>query len=347
MATVFELSEPYRNYLVAVLPRGRGVCAMCWTAVDPAYSLCYQCYIARGEYGRRRLADVVVPIALAVKREQLAHELWHYKYDPDATVRRRLETRLAAVLWRFLGQHESHVAEAVDVAGFDIVTTVPGTRKRDDEHPLVRIVGTLVGQTRDRYESLLELGPSGADESRAVLLDRYRPTRTLSDRPSVLLIDDTWTTGGRAQSAVLALREAGAATIAVAVIGRHFDRAFGPGEAYYQQARRRKFTWEQCCLEYHTDDTPRQLYGRAARWLRRLRGQSGHGSQKVTADHVQRVAITIPSSTSNPASNPPNRFLRPRTDHLKPRQAPSTRTVQHCSNPGTRKRSIGQRSPGH
>jgi hypothetical protein len=49
-------------------------------------------------YGRR-LADVVVPIALAVKRGQLAHELWHYKYDADATVRRRLEFRLAAVLW--------------------------------------------------------------------------------------------------------------------------------------------------------------------------------------------------------------------------------------------------------
>ena len=37
---------------------------------------------------RRRLADVVVPIALAVKREQLAHELWHYKYDVDATFAR-------------------------------------------------------------------------------------------------------------------------------------------------------------------------------------------------------------------------------------------------------------------
>lgn len=171
MATVFELSEPYRNYLVPVLPSGRSVCTVCWTAVDPAYSLCYQCYIARGAYSRRRLADVVVPVALAVKREQIAHELWHYKYDTDATVRRRLETRLAAVFWRFLGQHESHIADA-----------------------------------------------------------------------------------------------AAAATIAVAVIGRHFDRAFGPGETYYQQARKRKFTWEQCCLEYHTDDTPDQLSGRAARW---------------------------------------------------------------------------------
>ncbi len=265
MATVFELSEPYRNHLVPIVPRGRGVCTVCWTAVEPTFSLCYQCNIARSTFSRRRLANVVVPIALAVKREQLAHELWHYKYDTDATVRTRLETRLAAVLWRFLGEHESHIAAAVDVAGFDVVTTVPGTRQRDDEHPLVRIVGSTVGQTRDRYERLLKLGPSTAGDSRAVLLDRYHPTRELPDHTSVLLIDDTWTRGGRAQSAVLALRDAGAATVAVAVMGRHFDRTFGAGEAYYQQARRRKFMWEQCCLEYRTDETPPELCGCCAR----------------------------------------------------------------------------------
>jgi hypothetical protein len=179
VATVFELSEPYRNYLVPVLAGGRGVCPVCWTAVDSSFSLCYPCNLARGAFGRRRLADLVVPIALAVKREQLAHELWHYKYDADATVRSRLETRLAAVLWRFLGEHESHIAAAVDVAEFDIVTTVPGTRRRGDDHPLVRMVDSIVGQTRDRYERLLALGPSAADENRVPLLDRYHQARTV------------------------------------------------------------------------------------------------------------------------------------------------------------------------
>jgi hypothetical protein len=96
------------------------VCAICWRAVDPGYRLCYPCRIARDGYGRR-LAEVVAPIALAVRRQRLAHELWHYRYDADATVRRRLEIRLAALLWRFLGQHETHVAEAAGVPRFDIV----------------------------------------------------------------------------------------------------------------------------------------------------------------------------------------------------------------------------------
>jgi adenine/guanine phosphoribosyltransferase-like PRPP-binding protein len=79
--------------------------------------------------------------------------------------------------------------------------------------------------------------------------DRYQPTRTLAGHPSVLLVDDTWTTGGRAQSVAIALREAGAAQVAVVVIGRHFDRAFGTGEAYYERARSLEFTWDRCCLE--------------------------------------------------------------------------------------------------
>jgi adenine/guanine phosphoribosyltransferase-like PRPP-binding protein len=74
----------------------------------------------------------------------------------------------------------------------------------------------------------------------------------LRDDPAVLLIDDTWTTGGNAQSASLALRAAGAATVAIVVIGRYFDRSFPNCEAYYQQAKARKFTWDTCCLELGT-----------------------------------------------------------------------------------------------
>jgi hypothetical protein len=248
MASVFELSEPYRNHLVSVRPPGPGVCATCWRAVDPGYRLCYPCRVARDGYGKR-LADVVVPVALAVKRQQFAHELWHYKYDADGRVRQRLEIQLAAVLWRFLGLHEAHIAQAVGVPRFDIVTTVPGTRQRIDDHPLVRIVGTLVGQTRDRYQPALTPGPDASAEGRAVLIGRYRATQALAGDPAVLLIDDTWTTGGRAQSAAIALHDAGAAKVAVVVLGRHFDRSFGSGETYYQQAKTRKFTWDSCCLE--------------------------------------------------------------------------------------------------
>ena len=253
MATVAELSEPYRNHLIPVHPPDRGVCGVCRTAAHPDFRLCFPCNTARNEF-RQGLADVAVPIALAVKREQLAHELWHYKHDVDPGVRAQPTMRLGAVLWRFLGQHEKHIAEAAGVPGFGTVTTVPGTRKRDGEHPLERIVGTLVGHTKSRYEPLLALGQGGAP-SHTLAADRYRATRALRDEPAVLLIDDTWTTGGNAQSAALALRAAGAgaAKVAIVVVGRHFDRSFRYCETYYQQAKAVKFTWDSCCLEPSTE----------------------------------------------------------------------------------------------
>jgi hypothetical protein len=64
MATVVDLSEPYRNHLIPVLPPGSGVCAVCWSAAHPDFRLCYKCNVARNEF-RQGLADIVVPIALA------------------------------------------------------------------------------------------------------------------------------------------------------------------------------------------------------------------------------------------------------------------------------------------
>jgi len=136
----------------------------------------------------------------------------------------------------------------------DIVTTVPGTREREDEHPLERIVGTIVGQTKDRFQPLLTLGPGAGSPAHSLVADRYRVTRVLRGDPAVLLIDDTWTSGGNSQAAALALRAAGAAKIAIVVIGRHFDRSFRDCESYYQQAKARKFTWDTCCLELATKD---------------------------------------------------------------------------------------------
>jgi hypothetical protein len=43
----------------------------------------------------------------------------------------------------------------------------------------------------------------------------------------VLLIDDTWTAGGHAQSAALALRSAGAQYISLLVIGRWIKEGYG------------------------------------------------------------------------------------------------------------------------
>jgi hypothetical protein len=179
----------------------------------------------------------VVPAALA-----------GYKRTTGAASR-RMSVELAAITWRFLAEHESCVARAAGVDGFTVVTTVPsGERRRDEHHPLRRIVAELCGPTRARYERLL-LRSQAEVEDRAFSAEKYEPLRNLHGE-SVLLIDDTWTTGTNAQSAAAALRAAGGGEIGVVAIGRYLNREWHQNERRLR-AMPRPFDWETCALHDH------------------------------------------------------------------------------------------------
>jgi hypothetical protein len=235
--TVRELSAPYENIMLGPR-RGSDVCATCFN-FTAGYERCYAC-----AYGRIVL-DAMTPISYSVAGEQFHHTLASYK-RLDGDVARRLGATLAAILWRFLAEHERCVAHAAGTDRFDLVTTVPsGDPSRDDRHPLRWIVGELVGATRDRHRRLLrrtdlETTPRLFDQ------DKFEATQRL-DNDAVLLIDDTWTTGASAHSAAAALKAAGAGPVGAIVIGRHLNRD------WHQNDRRLRgisqpFDWGKCGL---------------------------------------------------------------------------------------------------
>jgi hypothetical protein len=160
--------------------------------------------------------------------------------------------RLAAILWRFLIAHESHVARASGVESFDVVAVVPSkTTQNDEARPGLRtIVGTLVQQTAARYKRLLR-PTDRAMVGRYFDPERYATSRQL-DGESVLLIDDTWVTGSSAQSAAAALRDAGAARVGCVVIGRWLTPSFGGdwgtvGDSYDRLPK--QFDWSRCAAD--------------------------------------------------------------------------------------------------
>jgi len=222
--------------------RGPNVCRVCFTFTD-GYEQCFACAHSRP------WLDAVAPISYSIAREQLHHALASYK-RLTGEVARRLAAELAAVLWRFLAGHEPCVAAAAGVDGFALVTTVPsGDRERDPQHPLRAIVGEIVGPTRERHERLLER--SDADISpRTFDRRKFRPLRPL-DGETVLLIDDTWTTGANAQSAAAALKQAGAGPVAALVIGRHLNREWHENERRLRGITQ-PFDWSRCafCREH-------------------------------------------------------------------------------------------------
>lgn len=237
MPSVAELSAPYANFMLGPR-RGPDVCELCFNFTR-GYRRCYAC-ARNGEW-----LDVVAPISYSVASEQLHRALWSYKHLAG-DVARRLRTELAAVLWRYLALHEPCVARAAGVETFQVVTTVPsGVRERDERHPLRSIVGELVGPTRGRYERLLER--TGLDvPAREAHGDKYTAQRELHGQ-SVLLIDDTWTSGASAQSAAAALRKVGAAPVAAVVIGRHLNRDWHENDRRLRDMER-PFNWNRCVL---------------------------------------------------------------------------------------------------
>lgn len=237
MPTVRELTALYENFMLQPR-RGPSVCDVCFNLTD-GYERCYRC--VRG----RQVLDAVVPVSYSVAGEQLHHALACYK-RLSGQVARRLGVELAAVLWRFLDAHEPCLADAASVvAAFDLVSTVPsGNRGRDEGHPLRKIVGELVGPTRERYEQLLVRSELEV-EPRTFHPDKYASLRTL-DAESVLLIDDTWTTGANAQSAAATLKASGAGAVAAVVIGRHINRGWHENNGRLKALER--FDWSTCGL---------------------------------------------------------------------------------------------------
>lgn len=193
-------------------------CRTCWGPVGAGFARCYQCGLALSQAGGL-LADAVAPTGLAVRGGPLADDLRRYKSDraegaPEAAA--RLRERLASFL---RDEGDALWREAGMSAGPSAVAVVPSGRGRPGAHPLARIVRSCV----DLPMVTLSIA-AGVAHIRGVDVDWLRVTGSVADA-DVLVVDDTWVSGGSAQSAAAALKLAGARRVAIVVLGRHVNPA--------------------------------------------------------------------------------------------------------------------------
>lgn len=216
---VDEASQAYERAMRNIVAAGPGICQVCWGFIDPDYETCFKC-------GHQLdCLDVMVPITYSEHLGQMHLALRNYKDANSAAIRRHDAIRLAAILWRFLREHESCVARAANVDSFDLVTIVPSSKPERDKHSAFAELTSWIEPIKSRLRRTLE--PTGEVEGRNFDSNRYRSIAALSGK-SVLLLDDTWVTGGHAQAAAYALTTAGAQKVALIVIGRHFRRDYEP-----------------------------------------------------------------------------------------------------------------------
>ena len=197
-------------------------CRTCRGPVQAGFARCYQCDLAHARCAGL-LADVVAPVAYAVKGGRLAGDLWRYKSGAAGAT--EAGARLTAMLARFLREHGDQVWRAAGmIAGPGLAAVVPSGQGRPGAHPLAGIVASCV----DVPIVPLSTAPGAAARARGLADGVAAGWLTVGGAVAgtdVLLVDDTWVSGASAQSAAAALKAAGARRVALVVIGRHVDPA--------------------------------------------------------------------------------------------------------------------------
>jgi len=87
---------------------------------------------------------------------------------------------------------------------------------------------------------------ASVQQPRAINPDHFASGMRLPDQSHVLVIDDTWATGGHVQSVCLALRKAGAARISVLVVARWLKEDYGDNKSFIADLANRDYDPDIC-----------------------------------------------------------------------------------------------------
>lgn len=196
----------WRNPIVA------GACARCFTPTVPG-PLCPPCRIdvahGRGPdlLGFMTYAGYIEPIAQSGRVMRA--------YKSSAVVRGAAHRDVTLLTALGVLAHTECAGQIVGT-GVTAWATVPSLPPKVGQHPLNEIVHGLA--KRGAIEVALAGSPTSVP--RTYNREHFQVTTANAHGHHVLLIDDTWTSGAHAQSAVAALRSAGAARVSVLVLAR-------------------------------------------------------------------------------------------------------------------------------
>lgn len=215
----YDLVTRSGGYLRNTLRIPGVTCAVCTAPVD-GYPRCFQCNKWRSVLG---LADLVAPLAYGVNLQQSGNMLRHYKDDVSQQVKLKHRSVVQHMLFLGIVHHEQCIAKVVG-SPVELRLTVPSLSGRTGTHPFEALATDMHAIADECRLATAQ----GATAVRTVEGGRFRVVQPghVSGR-HVLLLDDTWTTGSRTNSAALTLRAAGASAVSVLVVGRWLEPTFG------------------------------------------------------------------------------------------------------------------------
>lgn len=221
---VADTVEPVRR-IAAVRPPlpGRCVCRICRGPARDGSEFCWCCRRVCAALGETpRSMPPVLPMLAFRPGDVWSVTLRRYKDAPVIAARRHFARLLTEEAERFLTVHVGCLEK--QTGGFDSYCVVPTSRPQAralSRHPLEAV---LTGVSTLASSEVVRMAPVEAARHLRPNVDAFVPVECsrVSER-RVLLVDDSWVTGARALSAVMALRAARATVAGVVVIGRSVD----------------------------------------------------------------------------------------------------------------------------
>ena len=169
----------------------------------------------------------VLPMAVFTPGDAWHVVLRRYKDAPVAAARRYFSDLLTSETNRFVTDHGDCLR--AETGGFDSYCVVPTSRPHlvsASPHPLQAVLSDA--RALDAFDRLRLSAARSVDHLQPAA-DSFVPVgaSTVAGR-RVLVIDDSWVTGSRALSAVMALKATGATVAGVFVLGRLVDPSASP-----------------------------------------------------------------------------------------------------------------------
>jgi predicted amidophosphoribosyltransferase len=211
------VTDALRTELVPLPDDSSDVCPMCRSWRHDRFEYCSNCLQVQAELASP--CGRVVPITLYRRPSHIRDWLKYYK-PGDEDYRPEYGLYISAIIQRFMHENIERLISAV--GQYTVVCPVPSSSPLRSAPLSCIIEGEPVFGAPMR--ELLRRGP-GELGHRVMSENAFVPYGNSSGE-RVLLIDDVYTTGARAQSAASALGTYGASVAAILVVARRIDPKF-------------------------------------------------------------------------------------------------------------------------
>jgi len=214
-------------------------CSLCTGPLEGAGPLCSQCDRAARNWPTLKL-DAAVPLTYAGPRSpQAQQDLRQYKDGRTEESRADAAYRLSYLVWYFTAYHATCMRTIHGRT--EMVALVPSGRanSRPGAHPLNHLDYFPRGIPRVGITRTADAQPRVVSPG-SLTIDSDVAGKT------ILLFDDTWTSGASLQSVAIALKQAGAAKVNAVVIGRWLNGGWGPTDALMRDTEARGWDSRIC-----------------------------------------------------------------------------------------------------